>query len=422
MARPCTDRNMLVGIVALQRDFISRDALIDAMHEWAKNKARSLGQILLDRASLDHDTQLLVDTLVDREIEQLDAETDVASHDRVGGTGGRLAIWNSVVCRLDGSSCADLVFDERSQVSDAGPRARYRVLWPHARGGLGQIHVAEDTELHRQVALKEIQPKHADNPISRERFLFEAEITANLEHPGIVPVHGLGTYPDGRPFYTMRLIRGEELTTAIRRFHAAESLDFAGLEFRWLLQRFNDVCNTIAYAHSRGILHRDLKPGNIMLGPFGETLVMDWGVAKPMGQSEIGAGVAAETSPTEEPSDPAPVRESVGDAHRPGRGNASLHEPRAGRRQARRARARQRRLQSGGDALRLADGSAAVPGRGWGCAPGRARGAISRSTPGQSAGAPAIGLDLPPGDGGAAGPTISVGSGSGGGHRALAGG
>ena len=128
--------------------------------------------------------------------------------------------------------------------------------------------------------------------MSRERFLFEAEITANLEHPGIVPVHGRGTYADGRPFYAMRLIRGEELATAIRRFHAADSIDFAGREFRWLLQRFNDVCNTIAYAHSRGILHRDLKPANIMLGPFGETLVMDWGVATPMGQTETGAGVS----------------------------------------------------------------------------------------------------------------------------------
>jgi eukaryotic-like serine/threonine-protein kinase len=296
MPRPCTDRNMLVGIVALQRDFISRDELIDAMNEWARNKARSLGQVLLDRASLDHDTQVLLDTLVDRELEQLESE-------RMSQFTTLVAAPAAVDLELsggpaDGSSGAEPVADEPSPVWDAGLRARYRVLWPHARGGLGQIHVAEDTELHRQVALKEIQPHHAHNPISRERFLFEAEITAKLEHPGIVPVHGLGTYPDGRPFYTMRLIRGEDLMTAIRRFHAAESRDFAGLEFRWLLQRFHDVCNTIAYAHSRGILHRDLKPGNIMLGPFGETLVMDWGVAKPVGQPEIGSGVAAEPSPT----------------------------------------------------------------------------------------------------------------------------
>ena len=160
------------------------------------------------------------------------------------------------------------------------------MLWPHAKGGLGEVYLAEDSELHRRVALKEIQPKHALDQVSRERFIAEAEITGNLEHPGVVPVYGLGTYHDGRPFYTMRFIKGEILTTAIRRFHTGPRLNFTGLEFRWLLRKLVDVCNTVAYAHSRGVLHRDLKPANIMIGPFGETLVMDWGVAKLLGKSE----------------------------------------------------------------------------------------------------------------------------------------
>jgi tetratricopeptide (TPR) repeat protein len=160
---------------------------------------------------------------------------------------------------------------------------------------LGQVYVAQDTELHRRVALKVIQRKHAGNSVSRERFVVEAEITGNLEHPGIVPVYSLGTHPDGRPFYAMRFVKGENLTAAIRRFHAGAAPDFTGLEFRWLLRRFLDVCNTIAYAHSRGILHRDLKPSNIRLGPYGETLVMDWGVAKP-----VGRGGAVGPSPTDE--------------------------------------------------------------------------------------------------------------------------
>jgi tetratricopeptide (TPR) repeat protein/tRNA A-37 threonylcarbamoyl transferase component Bud32 len=168
----------------------------------------------------------------------------------------------------------------------AGGASRYQVLSAHAKGGLGEVFLAEDSELHRRVALKEIQPEHAQNRISRERFVAEAEITGNLEHPGIVPVYGLGTNQDGLPFYTMRFIRGEVLTTAIRRFHAGPRLKFTGLEFRWLLRKLVDVCNTVAYAHSRGVLHRDLKPGNIMIGPFGETLVMDWGVAKLFGRSE----------------------------------------------------------------------------------------------------------------------------------------
>ena len=144
------------------------------------------------------------------------------------------------------------------------------------------------------VALKVIQTHHARNPVSCERFISEAEITGNLEHPGIVPVYGLGSYTDGRPCYAMRFIKGENLATAARRFHTGTSPDFQGREFRWLLQRFIDICNPIAYAHSRGVVHRDLKPSNIMLGPFGETLVMDWGVAKLMHESDVGETTAEE--------------------------------------------------------------------------------------------------------------------------------
>jgi serine/threonine-protein kinase len=180
---------------------------------------------------------------------------------------------------------------------------RFRILRPHARGGLGEVFVAEDRELHREVALKEMQPIHADNPHSRSRFLVEAEITGGLEHPGIVPVHGLGIYPDGRPFYAMRFIRGDSLKGAIKRFHQADGPGRdpgeRSLAFRDLLGRFVDVCNAVAYAHSRGVLHRDLKPANIMLGKYGETLVVDWGLAKTVGRAETGeAGEEATLRPT----------------------------------------------------------------------------------------------------------------------------
>src|SRR5207253_3279539 len=137
-------------------------------------------------------------------------------------------------------------------------------------GGLGKVSVARDEELHREVALKEIKDHHADNPDSRARFLLEAEVTGGLEHPGIVPVYGLGTYADGRPFYAMRFIKGDSLQEAVRTFHASERAGQGpgqrALELRQLLGRFVDVCDALAYAHSRGVLHRDLKPGNVMLG------------------------------------------------------------------------------------------------------------------------------------------------------------
>src|SRR5262249_1328593 len=167
---------------------------------------------------------------------------------------------------------------------------RYRVLRPHAKGGLGEVFVAEDTELHREVAFKEIQKPHAHDPHRRSRFLLEAEVNGRLEHPGVVPVYGLGSYRDGRPFYAMRFIRGESLQQAIGRFHAADvpgrDPGERGLALRQLLGQFVAVCNAMAYAHSRGVLHRDLKPANVMLGKFGETLVVDWGLAKVVGRPE----------------------------------------------------------------------------------------------------------------------------------------
>jgi serine/threonine-protein kinase len=191
------------------------------------------------------------------------------------------------------------------------------VLRPHARGGLGEVFVARDEELHREVALKEIQACH-DDPRSRARFLLEAEVTGGLEHPGVVPVYGLGAYPDGRPFYAMRLIKGDSLKDAIQRFHAADGPGRdpgeRTLALRGLLSRFVAVCNAVAYAHSRGVLHRDLKPGNVMLGPYGETLVVDWGLAKVVGRSAGTDGASEGTLrlPSASGSDPTRMGSAIG--------------------------------------------------------------------------------------------------------------
>jgi WD40 repeat protein/serine/threonine protein kinase len=186
--------------------------------------------------------------------------------------------------------------------TSGGPLAthsRYHVLRVHARGGLGEILAAHDEALQREVALKRLQPRQARDPESRRRFLREAEITGQLEHPGVVPVYGLGQDGDGGPVYAMRLIRGETLQQAIERFHAADrpgrDPGERSLGFRQLLSRFVSVCNTVAYAHSRGVLHRDLKPGNVLLGRYGETLVVDWGLAR--ASAEAAAGYAPGDEP-----------------------------------------------------------------------------------------------------------------------------
>ena len=164
------------------------------------------------------------------------------------------------------------------------------MLRPLAKGGLGEVFVARDEELRREVALKLIQEQFADDTDSRDRFLFEAEITGRLEHPGVIPVYGLGVDEKGRPYYAMRFIRGESLKESIARFHRADGPTREpgerSLALRELLGRFINVCNTIAYAHGRGVLHRDLKPANVMLGDYGETLVVDWGLAKITGRPD----------------------------------------------------------------------------------------------------------------------------------------
>ncbi len=158
---------------------------------------------------------------------------------------------------------------------------RFTVLRTHQKGGLGCVSIALDEELNREIALKEILPAHADHQENRTRFVREAEITGALEHPGIVPVYSLGQFADGRPYYAMRFIRGMNLHVAIEDYHNDKSKTAEKqLAFRQLLTKIIDVCQALEYAHSRGVIHRDIKPSNIMLGDYGETLLVDWGLAK----------------------------------------------------------------------------------------------------------------------------------------------
>jgi serine/threonine protein kinase len=152
---------------------------------------------------------------------------------------------------------------------------RYEVVEEIGRGGMGTVYRARDLALERDVALKVVTlatETHdgADPPGAAERLLAEARILAELEHPGLVPVHDVGTLPDGRTFYTMKLVRGARLD------EHARGLATIGARLRV----FERVCEAVAFAHAHGVVHRDLKPANVMVGPFGEVLVLDWGVAK----------------------------------------------------------------------------------------------------------------------------------------------
>jgi len=332
-----SDRNLLFGIVALQMDFISRDALIEALRDWTTQKDQPLGQVLVKRGDLSASRRELLEPLVDEHVRRHD-DDPAASLASLNTLSDRPLDWHRVhdvdiaeslavrrltrnVAKADEKSGSN---SDRSKTSST----RFRVLRPHAKGGIGEVFLAFDEELHREVALKEIQSRHLWDDSQRERFVREAEVTGGLEHPGIVPVYSLGHHEDGRPFYAMRFIRGDSLKEAIEKFHAGPNSvasgskpaqddvsaatligvappeaaatpptsgggerlvsreEFVSVEFRKLLGRFIDVCQAIEYAHSRGVLHRDLKPGNIMLGKYGETLVVDWGLAKAAGKDD----------------------------------------------------------------------------------------------------------------------------------------
>jgi serine/threonine-protein kinase len=293
-----SDRNLLFGILALQMDFIDQGALLAALRAWVFEKSSPLGEILVQQGALQASQRNVLEALVDAHLAMHgDAEKSLA------------AVPVSTPLRRELHSLADA--DVQASLSLAPtpsaqdqpgwltattseiPRpggVRYRVLRLHDKGGIGEVFVALDHELNREVALKEMQEQHAGDAHSLVRFVREAEITGGLEHPGIVPVYGLGQYADGRPYYAMRFIKGESLKDAIRKYHAGQ----AEWTLRALLMRFVTVCNTLAYAHSRGVIHRDVKPANIMLGKYGETLVVDWGMARAVGEPGKGADPSAE--------------------------------------------------------------------------------------------------------------------------------
>ncbi len=189
--------------------------------------------------------------------------------------------------------------EERPVVGVSAPRDRYDDLCLLGRGGMGEVRRVRDRDLGRTLAMKIASARVMGNPGALARFIEEAQVSAQLQHPGILPVHELGRLPDGRCYFTMQEVRGRTLEDVISEVHlnssgdrweAAPSADGSpGWTFRRLVDAFHRVCETVSYAHERGVVHRDLKPGNIMVGAHGEVLVLDWGIAKVTGRPDLAA-------------------------------------------------------------------------------------------------------------------------------------
>ena len=368
-------RDLLFGLLALQTGLIDQGALFTAFAAWTRDKGRPLADHLGDRGDLDTEAGppsrrwwpcTSRSTAATSRRAWPPCRRPVRPAQSLAGLGEpEIEATLARVARARTARPPTLDDDdpERTGTYSVGSATsdgqRFRILRPHARGGLGAVFVALDSELHREVALKQILEKHADDPVSRQRFVAEAEITGGLEHPGVVPVYGLGTDAGGRPYYAMRFIKGDSLKEAIDRFHKDEGLQKdpgrRSLELRKLLRRFTDVCNAIDYAHSRGVIHRDLKPANIIVGKHGETLVVDWGLAKAVGRADPSVG-----EQTHRPI----VERFVRDLARQCAGHAGLHEPGAGAGRPEPAGPAVRRLQPGRHPLLPADRQAAVRERG----------------------------------------------------------
>jgi serine/threonine protein kinase len=183
---------------------------------------------------------------------------------------------------------------------------RYRLLGELDRGGMGVVFSADDLTLGREVAIKVLRDGLGRGG-AEDRLARESTIMAGLEHPGIVPVHDAGTLPDGRAFYVMKRVRGTRVDALAR----------AGLSLAEALRLFTRICEPVAFAHARGVVHRDLKPENVMVGEFGEVIVMDWGVAKrlarpanaarPEGAGPERAGARIEAEPLGRAANDAPL-------------------------------------------------------------------------------------------------------------------
>jgi serine/threonine-protein kinase len=315
------DHGLLFGLLVRQGLRIDDALIADAFAAWTQKPEGSFRDYLGRRAWLSEQAQQEVGRVLERALRKHGQDPQVALN----------AILEADRTRCLGKLAAgpEQTLDQVPQVTPlpetgatlvqtgpgsmrAGPdkgfpalRERYTRLRLYAEGGLGRVFVARDQDLQREVALKEVRPGLADNPHVRQRFLREAQVTGQLEHPNIVPVYELVCRTTGEePFYVMRLVRGQTLDGAIEAYQqrrAAHKDD--PLELRRLLAAFSTVCQALGYAHSRGVLHRDLKPENIVLGDFGEVVVLDWGLAR----------VRGEPSPGED--QPGPIAAPAGTGH-----------------------------------------------------------------------------------------------------------
>ncbi|GIW86493.1 MAG: hypothetical protein KatS3mg108_0817 [Isosphaeraceae bacterium] len=289
-----SDRNLLFGVLALQAELIDAGQFIEACTAWAARKNRPLADLLEERGWVTRVDRDDIERLLERKLKRY-GNDPTASLAAVADDRARrvLAVLDDPELRATVTRLAEPGGHVLLSTLDHVPetRERYTLTRLHAKGGIGQVWLARDATIGREVALKELRPERATDGAIWSRFLEEARITGQLEHPGIVPVYELASAGEDRPpFYTMRFVRGRTLTEATRYYHIKrKECRTTPLDQAELLNAFIGVCNAVAYAHARGVIHRDLKGQNVVLGDYGEVIVLDWGLAKLIGQADEAA-------------------------------------------------------------------------------------------------------------------------------------
>jgi tRNA A-37 threonylcarbamoyl transferase component Bud32 len=297
------EHNLLFGVLALQGDFIQKTQFVEACAAWAARKDTPLLDILMERNWLTPDDRAAVNRMLEKKLLKGQGAVQHSLRQSLGG---------EVLKDLKGVgdvTIDDVLGDAPDAPAGAGVsadlavehlRQRYQLLGSPKKGGIGQVWRARDEHLGREVALKELQPDVALSALARNRFLAEAQVTAQLAHPNFVPIYELIQPAAERDsFYTMQYIEGRTLTAAAKEYHDQRAAgQTSPLALRELLAAFLAVCNAVAHAHSRGVLHRDLKGGNVVLGAHGEVFLVDWGMAKVCGQAEDAAAAPVELATT----------------------------------------------------------------------------------------------------------------------------
>lgn len=285
-----TDRNLRLALLALDQSLLDAARLAELCAQWGSRRDASMGQLMVDRGWIDAPTRARLEAQLDAQLPAQPAATQMFV-DREAPY--QQPTIDSAGVTLDMSDVVPIDEDRVDAANYRSVEQRYAIGQLHAEGGIGRIWLARDAQLHRQVALKTLRPELVSYARVRSRFLQEAQITGQLEHPGIVPVYEIVQQSEqGQVSYAMRFVRGRTLVRAAIDYHQQRQAgDDDGLGLVSLLSAFVAVCHTVAYAHSRGVVHRDLKGENVLLGDFGEVIVLDWGVAKVLGTSQDAAGI-----------------------------------------------------------------------------------------------------------------------------------